>query len=100
LQIAGNGYMERVMKRLRRLGVILLLAGLPFTSVSGDPSAIGQLEMREYLIVVYTSYEGPVYTVKTRDDVVVEEKITELMLATLFPDLYETVRYGIARFSK
>ena len=88
------------MERLRRLGVILLIAGLPFTSVFSDPSAIGQLETREYLIVVYTSSAGPVYTVKTHDDVVMEEKLTEPMLATLFPDLYETVRYGIAKFSK
>lgn len=88
------------MNRLRNLGLSLLLAGLPFAGAFGDPSAIGQLETREYLIVVYTSPDGPVYTVKTRDDVVLEEKLTEQLLATLFPELYETVRLGIAEFSK
>lgn len=88
------------MQRFRGIGFLLLLAGLPYAGVADELPAIGQLQTREYLIVVHTSTEGPVYTIMTHDEVVIEEQLTEQLLATLFPQLYETVRFGIARFSE
>lgn len=92
---------RNVMNRL--LGVLLLTVGLstsPATNASDELSAIGQLQTREYLIIVHTSAEGPVYTIMTHDEVVIEARLTEQLLATLFPELYETVRFGIAKFSE
>ncbi|MCZ6655831.1 MAG: hypothetical protein O7C67_00910 [Gammaproteobacteria bacterium] len=90
------------MKRMRSLGVLLLLAGLltaPFGNADELP-AIGQLETREYLIIVHVSRDGPLYTIKTHDETVVEAHLTEQLLATLFPELYETLRWAIAEFSE
>ncbi len=90
------------MNRMRSLGVLLLLAGLltaPFTNADELP-AIGQLETREYLIIVHASPDGLKYTIKTHDETVVETQLTEQLLATLFPELYETLRWAIADFAE
>ena len=81
------------------VSLVLLLLALPLAAgePEGSHPAIGQLETRDYLIIVHDSPDGLLYTVKTRDGVIVERELPEDWLATQFPEVYETAVRGIAR---
>ncbi len=77
----------------------LLLASLcvPWLCLAADAfPPIGQLETRDYVVIVHASPDGRLYTVKTHDGEIVEHQLPEQLLATLFPQLYQTFQRGIA----
>ncbi len=91
------------MQRIQRLGIYLLAAGLltalaaPLYGADDELPAIGQLKTPEYLILIHTSDDGTLYTIKTHDGVVIERQLPARYLASLYPELHETLQRGIAR---
>ena len=95
------------MQPIRSLGFLLLrtrlLAGLALSlfaltlyGADDELPAIGQLKTPEYLILIHASAEGTLYTIKTHDGVVIERELPERYMASLYPELYETLQRGIA----
>ena len=77
----------------------LLLVSLcvPWLCLAADAfPPIGQLETRDYVVIVHASPDGGLYTVKTHDGEIIAHQLPEQLLATLFPQLYQTVQQGIA----
>ncbi len=84
----------RIVRLLRFLPVVLLL--LPLSATAADSLPIGQLLTQDYWIVVHAAADGPRYTIKTLDGIVVQEGLTGELLADLYPGVHETLSRGIA----
>ncbi|MCZ6618610.1 MAG: hypothetical protein O7E57_10805 [Gammaproteobacteria bacterium] len=72
------------------------LLTLPFHVTAGEPLPIGQLLTQEYWVVIHAGPDGPWYTIKTLDGIVLQEGVSALHLASLYPGVYETLNRGIA----
>lgn len=87
------------MNRARMLWLSFLLAVLfvpPLYGAVAELPSIGQLEMRDYLIVIHSSPDGILYTIKTHEGEILEQQLSEQLLATLYPQLHESLQKGIA----
>ena len=80
------------------IGALLLIAALLVGAQNNnDPgvetqaSITGQLKTRNFLITIYASPAGPLYTVKDRDGTVLGTKLTDSLLAQRFPVLQSLV---------
>lgn len=80
-------------------GVSLLLAVLflpPLYAADREHPSIGQLETRDYLIIIHSSPDGLLYTLKTHEGEVVGHQLTDQLLATRYPKIHESLQRGIA----
>ncbi len=85
--------------QIRSLSLLILSAGLLTLSpcVTADESLpIGQLITKKHWIVIHAATDGPRYTIKTLDGNVVQEDLTDKLLATLYPELHNALTRGIA----
>ena len=67
-----------------------------YTTAEQDGSVVGMLKTNEYIIVVASGVNGPVYTVKNSAGTVLGDKLSSGELAARFPALEELVNTGVA----
>ncbi|MCZ6643230.1 MAG: hypothetical protein O7F71_16765 [Gammaproteobacteria bacterium] len=73
-----------------------MLLTIPLHVTAGEALPIGQLVLQEYWVVLHASSDGPRYTIKTLDGIIVEEGLTGELLADLYPGVHDTLTHAIA----
>lgn len=76
--------------------LLTMLLVPPLHGAAEEFPSIGQLETREYLIVIHSSPAGILYTIKTHEGEIIEHQLSEQLLAALYPQLHESLQRGIA----
>ena len=71
------------------------LLGAPAAGAPDDP-VIGQLKTRDHLIVIHTTPEGSLYTIKTHDGEVLVKERPLSWIALEMPELHRVLSRGVA----
>ncbi len=90
MTIRSTGFSRLVM-------LPLVLLTLPLHVTADDSLPIGQLVMQKYWVVVHAAPNGLRYTIKTLDGIIVQEGLTDQLLADLYPGVYDTLSHAIAK---
>ncbi len=78
------------------LFLLAVLVVSPAYGATEELPSIGQLETRDYLIVIHSSPAGILYTIKTHEGEIIAQQLSEQLLATRYPQLHESLQRGIA----
>ena len=88
--------------------VVIGVASALFCSCASDPApgsssredpllpVIGHLELRDHLVTILSSTNGPVYTITTKDGRSVAVQLGMNELQARFPDLHERIKTSVA----
>ena len=76
--------------------VSMMFLSIASTSYSENLLTIGTLRTTEHLITIHHAENGTVYTVKTHDGKLLEQKINEKDLISKMPYLEDILKRGVA----